>query len=409
MANLCGKNVSIEGMEDLQKELGSLAEGGKELLADVESLIGDVETQVNDALGKVEGELPPEAKNLQKELASLQEAKTPEEFFAKVAEINDDFGEAMEEANIKLEELGLGSFPPTADATQSFLEKETGIDLAAVASGDLSSIQAKIDEATEAGETPPNIQQIISGDFSSLGVEVPEGEKGICALVPNLEIPPGSEDVVERKSDSQIAFKIPVESIKKEIKKAQETAKAILLFERIRRDTKTNILTVVYDREIAKGRTDQQAANEAKSQWISWRFAVQWAIADILSLTIAEYSIAAPGIKVDVPEEYWPLYEQYITNPQSPGEETIARYWQTTIVDPFNALNTTSLTIEETIIAWFAGKLPREEIVEEPPANARVFTGKYVKETEKLVNYNGKTYVVPKAKNFGGRLPTQAT
>lgn len=399
MANLCGKNLSIEGMEELQASMQDIATLGKDALGDIEGLLGDVAAEADAALGKIGGEIPEEAKNLQKELAALSSASSPTEFFNKLAEINDDFGEALEEANIKLEELGLGSFPPTLDATKSFLQKESGIDLDAVASGDLSSIQAKIDEATEAGETPPNIQQIISGDFSSLGLEVPSGEKGICAVIPNLEIPPGETTPVERKADSSIAFKIPVESIKKEIARAKETIAAVRILNDVGKRAYRVVRQAVYEVQINEGATEAAAAAYLKDYMLKFSFTVSYRFAEILGLTFEEYLVSRPPpytVSIKLDRSRWPEVIDRIEN--RTDRPNLQAMYEVTYINEYNKYNTTSLTYEEAVIARQASLIPKEEIQADPPAGAKPFTGKYDQETEKLVNYNGKTYVLPKDK-----------
>lgn len=388
-------------MEDLQASMQDLASLGKDALGDMESLLSEAAAEADAALGKIGDQFPPEAKNLQKELAALGSASSPQEFFAKLAEVNEDFGEAMKEANIELEKLGLGSFPPSLDATTAFLEKETGIDLNAVASGDLSSIQAKIDEATEAGETPPNIQQIISGDFSSLGIEAPAGEKGICAVVPNLEIPPGETEVVERKADSSIAFKIPVESIKKEIAKAKEEIEAHRILQKVGARALKVVKQAVYQVAIEEGKTEQEAQAKVKDYFIKFKFTIQYNFAKILEMTMDEYAVSrpegAPQVQIKVPRDQWDaLIDEIESGKQGPEDEAYQQMYEVTMVQQYAVYNTTSLSYDQAVIIRQASFVPKEEKQEDPPANAKVFTGKYDKPTEKLVNYNGKTYVVPR-------------
>ena len=185
----CGNNPLLDAAKGLKDSMKGLMEAGEGALGDLQSKLSELESKI----GEFVPELPDNPK-LQDLVDALRNSTTAEEFAENYREINEKFGEAWDDMNEKLEEMGLGSFPPTLDATQNYIKNETGIDMAALLRGDFSTIQAKIDEATEAGETPPNISQILAGDFSSLGIEglssaddIPSIADQICDQIPKLE------------------------------------------------------------------------------------------------------------------------------------------------------------------------------------------------------------------------------
>jgi hypothetical protein len=210
----CGENDLLNEANDLKGSMKDLMAQGQGALDGLQSKLGELESK----LGEFKPELQ-EFPKLQDLINDLQNSETGTAFSEKYAEIKEKFGEAWDDMDAKLEEMGLGSFPPTLDATTSFLKEKTGIDLDAVMSGDFSSIQAKIDESVENGETPPDIAGIMSGDFSSLGPEVADKITAfqedplaaICDNIPKLEEVDG--EVVTQPRPSQISTAIAAMSV----------------------------------------------------------------------------------------------------------------------------------------------------------------------------------------------------
>lgn len=201
----CGNNAALEESKGLKDSMKDLMEQGSSALGDLESKMGELTAK----LGEFKPEIPENA-TLQDFVNKLGEATDGTAFAETYAEMKQKFGEAWEEMDTQLEEMGLGKFPPSLDATTSFLKKETGIDMDALASGDFSSLEAYHEKmcapvwddnlgeyVTPDGCTPgglPDISGILSGDFSSLGdvgakissfQDDPQG--AICSVVPKLE------------------------------------------------------------------------------------------------------------------------------------------------------------------------------------------------------------------------------
>lgn len=205
----CGENDLLNAANELKGSMKDLMAQGQSALGDLQSKLGELE----DKLNEFKPELPDNPK-LQDLIDKIRNSETAEAFSEAYAEMQEKFGEAWDDMNEKLEEMGLGSFPPSFDGTTAFILKETGIDMAAVARGDLSSIQAKIDESVENGETPPNLQQILAGDFSSLDPEVADKiaafqadpQAAICDQIPKLEEVDG--EVVTQPRPSSISTAI---------------------------------------------------------------------------------------------------------------------------------------------------------------------------------------------------------
>lgn len=184
-----GQNDLLDAAKGMKDSMKGLMEAGAGALGDLQSKLGELEAK----LGEFKPTLP-ENPSLQDLVNKLGSATDGTAFAETYATIKEKFGKAWEDMDAKLEEMGLGKFPPTLDATASFLKTETGIDINALMSGDLSSLQAKIDEAVAAGQTPPNLTAILAGDYSSLGVDMDkinsfmaDPTKAICDVVPKLE------------------------------------------------------------------------------------------------------------------------------------------------------------------------------------------------------------------------------
>ena len=203
----CGNNEALDGLKGLKDDMKGLMEQGSGALADLQSKFDDAVAK----LGEFKPEIP-DNPTLQDFIDKLQSATDGTAFEADYKEMKEKFGEAWAEMDEKLEEMGLGKFPPSFDATTSFLKKETGVDLDGLLKGDFSSIQAKIDAATEAGETPPDISAILSGDYSSLGSEVSDKitkftedpQAAICENIPKVEL----QEVEQKNPETGVVEKV---------------------------------------------------------------------------------------------------------------------------------------------------------------------------------------------------------
>jgi len=197
MAGCEGSNPLLDAAKDIKGGIKDLEQGS--------SALGDLTSSVSDLtskLGEFKPELPENAK-LADFIDKMKNSETAQEFAAAKAEMTEKFGEAWDGMNDELKKLGIDSFPPTYDETSTFLSNETGIDMGALASGDFSSLEAyhaKMCEpvwddnlgeyVTPDGCTPgalPDINGILSGDFSSLGFEMPADTNALCDAIPKLE------------------------------------------------------------------------------------------------------------------------------------------------------------------------------------------------------------------------------
>jgi hypothetical protein len=215
MAGCEGSNPILDAAKGLKTDMGGLMEGGSNALGDLTSKLGDLTSK----LGEFKPEIPENSK-LSDFIDKMKNSETAQDFAAAKAEMTEKFGEAWDGMQDELKKLGLDSFPPTYDEVTTFFQNETGVDLGALASGDFSSLEAYNAERCKPvwddnlGEyvTPdgcgtgelPDINGILSGDFSSLGLDIPTDSNALCEAIPNLE----EVEVEEEDPDTGLTKKV---------------------------------------------------------------------------------------------------------------------------------------------------------------------------------------------------------
>lgn len=194
----CGTNPALESSNEMKDAMGDLMKGGKDALGDLSSKFSEFTSKLNE----FKPEIPSNPK-LTDFIDRMKNSETAQDFAAAKAEMTEKFGEAWDGMNDELKKLGIDSFPPTYNETSTFLSNETGIDMGALASGDFSSLEAYQAKMCEpvwddnlgeyvtpdgcTGGAPPDISGILSGDFSSLGIEMPSDTNALCDAIPKLE------------------------------------------------------------------------------------------------------------------------------------------------------------------------------------------------------------------------------
>lgn len=109
---LCGKNTQIEGIKDLQDQIAQASKGGKDALAELESALGSLQGEIEGFVSQVDEKLS----SLQEDIAAaIGDISSPTAFTQAIAEIKKKYGEAVDDFDKLLSDLGLTSFPPTLD------------------------------------------------------------------------------------------------------------------------------------------------------------------------------------------------------------------------------------------------------------------------------------------------------
>lgn len=202
----CGGNPLLSAANDIKGSMKDLMAQGKDALGDLDGLMGDLQSKLSDFKPEI-----PENETLKDLTQKLKDATSGVDFAEIKTKINDAFGEVWDTA--QLEELGLGSYPPSFDEVGSFFENETGLDLGALATGDLSTLESLINENPD---LDVDLNGLLSGDFSSLGIDLPSSTNALCDKIPNFEEQTNAagEKIVKQAPEiSKIAVDIPPISV----------------------------------------------------------------------------------------------------------------------------------------------------------------------------------------------------
>lgn len=198
-------NPALQSAKESKDALKDLMTQGKDALASINESVSGLTDSLNSFVPDL-GESP---ESLQDAINDLKGSETIEAFNAKMKEIDEKYGEAWDNMETELNELGLGSFPPAYDKVATFVKDKSGVDVNALLKGDFSSVETAVAKATD-GSVQPDISGILAGDFSSLGIELPDFDAEpdpLCKAIPNITIKEGEE--AETNASKPLAAKIP--------------------------------------------------------------------------------------------------------------------------------------------------------------------------------------------------------
>ncbi len=110
--SVCGENVNLKALKDVQKELDGVMSSGKDQLATLQAKMNVMKLDIAAFMPEI-----PAIDGIQGALSELGDLANASDLTSKLAELKGKFGDAIPDFDNLISGLGLDSFPPSIDAS----------------------------------------------------------------------------------------------------------------------------------------------------------------------------------------------------------------------------------------------------------------------------------------------------